>query len=127
MIFERTDSRSASGTPAALSASATHERECSKWIVCPHDGQLVHPWISRRRPSRDVEESRRAKRSTRIAAPAELSRFVSGTRTGVLQIGQRAGFRQVHAIERSVTPPGLKAPRPVEAYVHLPGRRRPGR
>jgi len=98
VILERIDSRSASGTPAEESALATHERECSKWIEWPHDGQFDHPWIRRRSPSRDDDESRRANFSTRIAAPAEFSRFVSGTRTTVLQIGQWAGFRQLHAM-----------------------------
>lgn len=67
-------------------------------MLCPHDGQLAHPSISRRSPSRDVDESRRANRSTRIAPPAWFSRFERGTRTGVLQIGQRAGFLQVQVM-----------------------------
>ena len=110
MIFDRIDSRSPIGTPATLSASATHERECSKWMVWPHEGQLAHPWISRRRPSREVEESRRANRSTRMAAPEAFSRLVSGTRTGVLQIGHRAGLRHVQAMGTGGTnAPPLKA------------------
>lgn len=100
--MERIASRSAIGTPAVLSAEAKHWRECSKLIVCPQAGQLAHPWIRLRRPSRDDEVSRRANFSTRIAAPAELSRFVRGTRTGVLQIGQRAGLRQVHPMSAGV-------------------------
>src|ERR1700686_5175023 len=67
-------------------------------MVCPQAGQAHDPWISRRRPSRLAVESRRANRSTRIAAPEELSRLLSGTRTGVLQTGHRAGFRQVQPI-----------------------------
>ena len=100
MIFERIASRSASGTPAELSAAAKQTRECSKEMVCPQDGQFAQPWMSWRRPSREVEESRRANRSTRMEPPAALSRFVSGTRTGVLQMGQRAGLRQVQTIQR---------------------------
>ena len=116
MIFARIDSRSPIGTPATLSASATHERECSKWIVWPQDGQLAHPWMSRRSPSREVDESRRANRSTRMAAPEAFSRFVRGTRTGVLQIGHRAGLRHVHAIEiLGTTSPPLKARRPARS------------
>jgi len=71
-------------------------------IVCPQDGQLAQPWIKLRSPSREEEVSRRANFSTRIAAPAALSRFVSGTRTDVLQIGQRAGLRQVHPMDAGV-------------------------
>lgn len=114
MIFERIDSRSASGTPAALRASATQERECSKWMVWPHDGQLPTPSMSPRSLSREDDESRRANRSTRIEPPAALSRFVSGTRTGVLQMGQRAGLRQVHVMGEE----GVLAMRRKKAAAH---------
>ena len=46
-------------------------------------------------PSRFAEESRRANRSTSTPPAVALSRLVSGTRTGVLQIGHMAGARQV--------------------------------
>jgi hypothetical protein len=68
-------------------------------MVWPQAGHVAYPWISRRNPSRDDEESRRANRSTSSAPPAEFSRLVSGTRTGWLQTGQRAGFRHVQVME----------------------------
>jgi hypothetical protein len=94
----RIDSRSVAGTPSEVRAVETHERECSTWIEWPHVGHVDHPSMSRLSPSRDDDESLRANLSTRIAAPEEPSRFDSGTLTAVLQIGHRAGLRQVHAI-----------------------------
>jgi hypothetical protein len=104
VIFARIASRSLRGTPAALSASATHGRLWLYSIVCPQLGQEQVPWMSRRSPSRFAEESRRANRSTSTAAPLDDSRLESGTRTGVLQMGQRANVRQVHPMRNLATP-----------------------
>ena len=91
--------------------------------MCPQAGQLAQPWIRLRSPSREEEESRRANRSTRIAAPAAFSRFVSGTRTGVLQTGQRAGFRQVQVMGVRVPANAPKSPPPRRRIRSSPLRR----
>jgi hypothetical protein len=119
----RIASRSIDGTPSEVSALETQLRECSTRIGWPHAGHDANPSIRRRSPSRDADESLLANLSTRIAAPDALSRFDSGTRTGVLQIGQRAGLRQVHVMAPPGSPPpSLKASGPARGRERAEGR-----
>lgn len=79
-------------------AEAMQIRSWVWWTVLPQVGQVVEPWIRRRRLSRPSDESRRANRSISTEAPVAFSSSVNGTRIGVLHTRQRGIRRQVHAI-----------------------------
>jgi hypothetical protein len=97
-ILARITSRSCAGTPIALRYVKTHDRSWDAWIGFPQTEHDAAPWVSRRKPSRLPEESRRANRSMSVDAPADVSSSESGSRVGVLQTVHRGIRRQVHAI-----------------------------